>query len=113
MCSVLGLVLGRQIGPGAHATFAGVVMAALAALGHATYLIVIRGGFDRLPAAQATSLVLAGGLVISGTAALVSGTAALVFDGAVIAGSWSLSPVAWATVLFAGTFGAATPRSGS
>jgi drug/metabolite transporter (DMT)-like permease len=108
MCSVLGLglVLGRQIGPGAHATFAGVVMAALAALGHATYLIVIRGGFDRVPTAQATSLVLAGGLVISGTAALV-------FDGAVIAGSWSLSPVAWATVLFAGTFGAATPRSGS
>jgi len=104
-CSGLGLVLvlGGQIGPGAHATFAGVALAAIAALGHATYLIVIRGGFDRVPAAQATSLVLAGGLVISGTAALL-------LNGAAIAGSWALSPVAWATVLFAGTFGAAFPK---
>jgi DME family drug/metabolite transporter len=104
-CSVLGLVLvlGGQIGPGAHATLAGVALAAIAALGHATYLIVIRGGFDRVPAAQATSLVLAGGLVISGTAALL-------LNGAAIAGSWMVSPVAWATVLFAGTFGAAFPK---
>jgi len=104
-CSGLGLVLvlGGQISPGAHATFAGVALAAIAALGHATYLIVIRGGFDRVPAAQATSLVLAGGLVISGTAALL-------LNGAAIAGSWALSPVAWATVLFAGTFGAAFPK---
>jgi drug/metabolite transporter (DMT)-like permease len=69
----------------------------------AAYLIVIRGGFDRVPAAQATSLVLAGGLVISGTAAIVLGGAATI-------GSWALSPVAWATVLFAGTFGAALPK---
>lgn len=104
-CSGLGLalVLGGQVGPGAHATLVGVVLAALAALGHATYLIVIRGGFDRVPAAQATSLVLAGGLVISGTAAIL-------VNGAAIAGSWALSPAAWATVLFAGTFGAAFPK---
>jgi len=104
-CSALGLalVLGGQIGPGAHATPVGVVLAALAALGHATYLIVIRGGFDRVPAAQTTSLVLAGGLVISGTAAILLGGAATI-------GSWALSPVAWATVLFAGTFGAALPK---
>lgn len=97
------LVLGDQVGPGAEASAAGTVLAFIAALGHASYLIVVRGGFDRVPPAQATSLVLAGGLVVSGTAAIVMyGTAVL--------GPWVTSPAAWAAILFIGSFGAAFPK---
>jgi drug/metabolite transporter (DMT)-like permease len=61
--------------------------------------VAIRGGFDDVPTVQATSLVLAGGLVISGTAALV-------IEGPGVAGEWLASPVAWVAILCAGTFGA-------
>jgi drug/metabolite transporter (DMT)-like permease len=99
----LALVLGGQLGPEAHATAVGVTLAGVAAVCHAVYLTVVRGGFDRVPAVQATSLVLAGGLVISGTAALVLG-------GAGVGGEWLGSPVAWAAILCAGTLGAALPK---
>lgn len=95
----IALVLGSQLGPDAHATAAGVALAALAATCHAIYLVAIRGGFDDVPAAQATSLVLAGGLVISGTAALL-------VEGPGLAGTWLGSPVAWLAILCASTFGA-------
>jgi drug/metabolite transporter (DMT)-like permease len=104
-CSALGLalVLGSQLGPEMHASFAGLALAGFAATCHAIYLIVIRNGFDRVPPVQATSLVLAGGLVVSGTAAfLVSGPGMF--------GSWTGSPIAWAAILCAGTFGAAFPK---
>jgi len=97
----LALVLGGQLGPEAHATAAGVTLAGVAAVCHAVYLTVVRGGFDRVPAVQATSLVLAGGLVISGTAALVLED---------VGGEWLGSPVAWAAILCAGTLGAALPK---
>ncbi len=102
-CAGLALVLGSQLGPGAHATAAGIALAGLAAACHAVYLVVVRGGFDRVPAAQATSLVLAGGLVISGTAALA-------IEGSSVAGAWLSSPVAWGAILCAGTLGAALPK---
>ncbi|MGZ8515372.1 MAG: DMT family transporter [Candidatus Limnocylindrales bacterium] len=98
-CSGLALVLGSQLGPDTHATAAGIALAALAATCHAVYLVSIRGGFDDVPGVQATSLVLAGGLVISGTAALVIG-------GPGLAGAWLGSPVAWAAILCAATLGA-------
>jgi drug/metabolite transporter (DMT)-like permease len=95
----LAMVLGSQLGPDAHATAAGVALAGVAATCHAVYLVAIRGGFDRVPSVQATSLVLVGGLVISGTAAfLLEGAGALT--------EWPASPVAWAAVLCAGTLGA-------
>jgi drug/metabolite transporter (DMT)-like permease len=93
-CAGLAVALGSQLGPEAHATAAGV-----AATCHAVYLVAIRGGFDDVPSVQATSLVLAGGLVISGTAALVIG-------GPGVVGEWLASPVAWAAILCAGTLGA-------
>lgn len=99
----LALVLGSQLGPGAHATAAGVALAGIAATCHAVYLVAIRGGFDAVPAVQATSLVLAGGLAISGTTALV-------IEGVGVAGEWLASPVAWAAIMCAGTFGAALPK---
>jgi drug/metabolite transporter (DMT)-like permease len=98
-CAGLALALGSQLGPEAHATAAGVALAGVAAACHAVYLVAIRGGFDDVPTVQATSLVLAGGLVISGTAALV-------IEGPVVAGEWLASPVAWGAILCAGTLGA-------
>lgn len=102
-CAGLALVLGSQLGPEAHATAAGVALAGVAATCHAVYLVAIRGGFDDVPAIQVTSLVLAGGLAISGTAALV-------IEGPDVAGEWLASPVAWAAILCAATFGAALPK---
>ena len=99
----LALVLGSQLGPGAHATAAGIALAGTAAACHALYLVTIRGGFDDVPGVQATSLVLAGGLAISGTAALL-------IEGGGVVGEWLASPVAWAAILCAGTFGAALPK---
>jgi drug/metabolite transporter (DMT)-like permease len=98
-CAGLALALGSQLGPEAHATAAGVALAGIAATCHAIYLVAIRGGFDDVPTVQATSLVLAGGLVISGMAALV-------IEGPGVAGEWLASPVAWVAILCAGTFGA-------
>jgi drug/metabolite transporter (DMT)-like permease len=98
-CAGLVLVLGSQLGPGAHATAAGIALAGIAATCHAVYLVAIRGGFDDVPGVQATSLVLVGGFVISGTAALV-------LQGSGAAGDWLVSPIAWAAVLSAATLGA-------
>jgi drug/metabolite transporter (DMT)-like permease len=98
-CAGLALALGSQLGPGAHATAAGVALAGIAATCHAIYLVAIRGGFDDVPTVQATSLVLAGGLVISGTAALVMEAPGMAVE-------WLASPVAWIAILCAGTFGA-------
>ena len=102
-CAGLALVLGSQLGPGAHATTAGIALAGVAATCHAVYLVVIRGGFDDVPAIQVTALVLAGGLAISGTAALV-------IEGAGVVGPWVSSPIGWAAILCAATFGAALPK---
>lgn len=102
-CGGLVLVLASQLGPGAHATAAGLALAGVAAACHAVYLVAIRGGFDDVPAIQVTSLVLAGGLAISGTAALVT-------EGTSVAGAWLVSPIAWAAILCAATFGAALPK---
>jgi drug/metabolite transporter (DMT)-like permease len=99
----LALVLSSQLGPEAHATAAGIALAGTAATCHALYLVTIRGGFDDVPGVQATALVLAGGLAISGTAALL-------IEGGGVVGEWLASPLAWAAILCAGTFGAALPK---
>lgn len=99
----LALVLGDQVGPSAQASVAGIVLAFLAALGHASYLIIVKGGFDRVPPAQGTACVLSGGFVISGTAALV-------LYGSAVVGPWVTSLTAWAVILFIGSFGAAFPK---
>jgi drug/metabolite transporter (DMT)-like permease len=103
--SVMGLVLvlGGRLGPEATITAAGVALAAGASICHALYLVIVRDGFPRVPPVQATSLVLAGGLVVSGTAALL-------INGTGIVGPWAASPLAWAAILFAGTMGAAFPK---
>ncbi|HSL97155.1 MAG TPA: DMT family transporter, partial [Candidatus Deferrimicrobiaceae bacterium] len=100
VCAAAGiaLVLGGQLGPETNATAAGVALAGAAATCHAVYLVAIRGGFDDVPAVQATSLVLAGGV-------LISGTAAIAIDPGIL-GAWLGSPIAWLAIACAGTFGA-------
>ncbi len=98
-CAGLVLVLGSQLAPGAHATFGGVALAAAAALCQAIYLTVIRGGFDDVPGVQATTVVLLGGLAVSGLAALL-------LEGAGGVAEWIVSPTAWIAFACAGTVGA-------
>jgi drug/metabolite transporter (DMT)-like permease len=95
----LALVLGGRLGPNSNVTADGVLLATGAAVCHAVYLVVIRGGFPSVPAGQATALVLSGGIVISGAAALVAGATATV-------GSWIGSTTALVAILLAGTVGA-------
>jgi drug/metabolite transporter (DMT)-like permease len=96
----LALVLGTQLGPETDATLVGVALAGTAAACHATYFVVARDGFPSVPAVQATSLVLAGGVVVSGAGALL-------MEGSGVVGPWVESPAAWAAAVFAGTVGAA------
>lgn len=95
----VALVVGGQLGPDANATPVGVTLAAAAAAGQAIYLVAIRDGFDDVPPIQATSLVLAGGVVISGGAAIA-------LEGTGVLGPWLGSPIAWLAIACAGTVGA-------
>lgn len=97
------LVIGSQVGPDAHVSLAGIGLGLAAAMCQAAYLVVSRDGYPSVPAVQATSLVLVGGVLISGTAALLTG-------GLGSAGSWASEPVAWLAVIVAGTLGAALPK---
>jgi drug/metabolite transporter (DMT)-like permease len=99
----LVLVVGSQVGPEAHVTLAGVGLALAAAVCQAAYLVVSRDGYRSVPAVQATSLILLGGMLISGTAALLTGGFASVAD-------WATEPIVWVAVLLAGTIGAAIPK---
>lgn len=99
----LFLVIGSQLGPGAHVSMVGVALGLAAAVCQAAYLVVSRDGYPSVPAVQATSLVLIGGVVISGTTAVIAGDV-----GSVTA--WSDDPRAWVAVLIAGTLGAALPK---
>jgi len=99
----LVLILGSQAGPDANATPAGVLLAGLAAVCHAVYYMIVREGFPSVPAVQATTMVLLGGV-------LVSGSVAIVVEGAGLAEGWLDSPQAWAAVLVAATIGAALPK---
>lgn len=97
------LVVGTQVGLDAEVTLLGVGLALAAAACQAAYLVVSRDGYTSVPAVQATSLILLGGMAISATAALFTGSLASV-------GSWLGDPDAWIAVLLAGTIGAALPK---
>jgi drug/metabolite transporter (DMT)-like permease len=99
----LVLVVGSQVGPEANVTLTGVGLALAAAICQAAYLVVSRDGYASVPAVQATSLILLGGMLISGTAALLTG-------GFATASEWVTEPTVWLAVLLAGTVGAALPK---
>jgi drug/metabolite transporter (DMT)-like permease len=99
----LVLVVGSQVGPEANVTLTGVGLALAAAVCQAAYLVVSRDGYASVPAVQATSLILLGGMLISGTAALLTG-------GFATASDWVTEPIVWLAVLLAGSIGAAIPK---
>jgi drug/metabolite transporter (DMT)-like permease len=100
----VALVLGGQIGPGAQVSLVGLACAAVAALCQATYLVVSRSGYTRVPPAQATGLILAGGGLLAGIVAL----GADLPSGHLL--GWVSSPQAWIAVLLAGSVGAALAK---
>jgi drug/metabolite transporter (DMT)-like permease len=99
----LVLVVGSQVGPGAEVTLLGIALALAAAACQAGYLVVSRDGYPSVPAVQAMSLILFGGMLISGATALLTG-------GLASLGSWIDEPIVWLAVLLAGTVGAAIPK---
>ena len=96
---LLVIVLGRM-GPEAHLSGLGLALAAVAATCQATYLVVSRNGFTRVPSTQAVTVILAG-------AAIATWAVAIPVDG--LSGkltAWVMTPSAWMAILFAGAVGA-------
>ncbi len=105
----LALVLASQAGPGTTMSAAGLAFAGLAAACQATYLVVSRAGYTRVPSDQATMLILAGGVVLALPLALVAGPQGAPADGVAVASAfaWIADPTAWIAALLAGTVAAA------
>jgi DME family drug/metabolite transporter len=100
---LLAVILGNGVAGGGIAP-AGLALAALAALCQATYLVVSRTGYSKMPSDQASTVILSG-------AAGILWLVALPLDGG-LAGvtSWMRSLSAWLAVLFAGVVGAAIAK---
>jgi drug/metabolite transporter (DMT)-like permease len=99
LAGLLVVVLGRA-GGDLHASAMGLVLAAVAAVCQATYLVASRNGFTRVPSTQAVTVILVG-------AAIVIWAVALPVDGG--AGrllAWVGDPAAWLAIGFAGAVGA-------
>jgi DME family drug/metabolite transporter len=97
------VVLGGS-GVSGRVSVAGVALAGFAAACQATYLVVSRSGFTRVPSQQATGVILAGAAVlmwlVAAPAEIASGHP----------GSWLASPTAWVAVAVAGILGAAMAK---
>jgi drug/metabolite transporter (DMT)-like permease len=83
-----------------HASGVGLLLAAVAAICQATYLVASRSGFTRVPSTQAVTVILAGAAIAIWAVAFPVDAAA----GRLLA--WVGSPAAWLAVLFAGAVGA-------
>lgn len=99
----LGLVMVDQVGGGAL-TGPGVAWALVAASCQATYLVVSRAGYTRVPAEQATAVMLGGGAVLAGVVALLVDLP----SGRLTA--WLADGSAWVAILLAGAIGAAAAK---
>lgn len=97
------LVLGDQIGVARFSPL-GMGWALAAAACQATYLVVSRRGYTRVPAEQATALILGGGAILAGAVVLAVDLPA----GRLL--TWTTDPAAWAAVLTAGLLGAAAAK---
>jgi drug/metabolite transporter, DME family len=99
LAGLLVVVLGRTSGS-VHASGTGLLLAAIAACCQATYLVVSRNGFTRVPSTQAVTLILTGAAIgIWAVALPVDGGAGRLF-------AWVDDPAAWLAALFAGAVGA-------
>ena len=114
----LALVLGSQAGPATSITAAGLAFAGLAAACQATYLVVSRAGYTRVPSDQATMLILTGGVLLALPLALVAGPAGAAGVAGQSSGSfalagafqWIADPTAWLAAILAGTVAAAAAK---
>jgi drug/metabolite transporter (DMT)-like permease len=104
--ALIGLVAVVFGGTGASGRVSaiGLVLAGLAAACQATYLVVSRSGFTRVPSQQATAVILGGAAVLMWLVAapteILSGRA----------GTWAVSPTVWIAVAVAGILGAALAK---
>jgi drug/metabolite transporter (DMT)-like permease len=99
----IGLVLVGQVGD-ASLTWLGLGLALAAAGCQACYLVVSRSGYTRVPAEQATTVILGGGAVL----ALAVTMATDLPSGRFL--SWTGDPSAWLAVVIAGAVGAAMAK---
>jgi drug/metabolite transporter (DMT)-like permease len=103
LCGV-ALVLWDQVGQ-ATLTPVGVAWAMAAAGCQAGYLVVSRAGYTRVPAEQATALMLGGGALLAALVALLTDLP----SGRLLA--WIGDPGAWLAVVAAGALGAAAAKT--
>lgn len=101
--SGVALVLWDQLGA-SSLTPIGLVAALGAAACQACYLVVSRSGYTRVPAEQATALILGGGAVLAATVALLVDLP----SGRLLV--WVGDPAAWGAVAVAGVVGAAAAK---
>lgn len=101
--SGVALVLWDQLGA-SSLTPIGLVAALGAAACQACYLVVSRAGYTRVPAEQATALILGGGAVLAAGVAL----AVDLPSGRLL--TWMTDPAAWAAVAIAGVLGATAAK---
>jgi drug/metabolite transporter, DME family len=99
----LALVMGNQVA-GSTLAPAGIALALGAATCQASYLVLSRASFTRVPAEQVTALMLGGGAVLAGCVAL----AVDLPTGHLLV--WAASPSAWGAVVIAGALGAAAAK---
>lgn len=97
------LVLGDQVGA-SRFSLVGVGWAVAAAACQATYLVVSRRGYTRVPAEQATALMLGGGALLAAVVVLAVDLPAGRLT------TWTADPGAWLGVITAGVVGAAAAK---
>jgi drug/metabolite transporter (DMT)-like permease len=84
-------------------SIAGIGLAGIAATCQASYLVISRNGYSRMPSDQASAAILGG-------AAVLIWLAALTLDGVSGTARWITSPSAWVAVAVAGVIGAAVAK---
>jgi drug/metabolite transporter (DMT)-like permease len=94
------IVLVGGAGGGAALSVTGIALAGFAAICQASYLVISRTGYSRLPSDQASAVILGG-------AAVLIWLFAIPLDGWPGGASWTGDPAAWLAVGIAGVIGAA------
>lgn len=102
IAGLLGVLLGGTEG-GVALSVTGIALAGMGALCQASYLVMSRSGYSRLPSDQASAVILTG-------AAVLVWLVALPVDIAGGRTGWLLSATAWIAVVIAGLIGAAVAK---
>ena len=103
LAGLIAVVFGGA-GASGRISLVGLGLAGLAAACQATYLVVSRSGFTRVPSQQATAVILGGAAVLMWLVAAPVEIASGRLD------SWLRSPTVWIAVLVAAVLGAALAK---